>query len=165
MRCKASVSYLLQSDGLASVMARNLIPLAPVLLLVRRSRPPLGTLTVLFATVAVLTGAVGEFAHPAIYTAFTLGGLGADLLLRRLRPAPSRPQAYWATGLAVPFVVWSAYFAVLAVSDGIGWTVEMWTGSIIRASLLGGRSPCSWSRPPPRRRRGRQLPDDRQRLA
>jgi hypothetical protein len=124
-------------DEVASVLATNLILLAPLLLLARRWRLPFGTATTIYGSVGVLLGAVDAYRLPAMVAAAILAGLAVDGLLRLLGPSASLPQRFWAAGAVVPLVTWSVYFAVVAVTLGIGWSAELWTGTIAWACLLG----------------------------
>jgi hypothetical protein len=124
-------------DGVASVLSTNLILLAPLLLLARRWRLPFGTATTIYASVGVLMGAVDAYRLPAMVTAAVLAGLAVDGLLRLLGPVTGRLQRFWAAGALAPLVTWSVYFAVVAVTAGIGWSAELWTGTIFWACLLG----------------------------
>jgi hypothetical protein len=124
-------------DGVASVLATNLILLAPLLLLARRWRPPFGTATTLYTSVGVLMGAVDAYRLPAMMAAAVLSGLAVDALLRLLEPSAGRPQRFWAAGALVPLATWSVYFAAVAATLGIGWSAELWTGTIAWACLLG----------------------------
>jgi hypothetical protein len=36
-----------------------------------------------------------------------------------------------------PLTLWTSYFLVLQLRDGIAWPAELWTGSVIFASLSG----------------------------
>jgi hypothetical protein len=124
-------------NEVASVLATNLILLAPLLLLTRRWRPPFGTATTLYGAVAVLIGAVDAFHHPATMEAGVLAGLLVDVLLRLLAPSAARPRRFWAAGAAVPLVTWTTYFAAVATTSPIGWSPELWTGTIAWSALLG----------------------------
>jgi hypothetical protein len=120
---------LREVEGLASVLATNLVFMFTVVFTVRRLRPPFGTFTVLFPVVAVyLTGLNGfdlvELALPAL-----VAGVAADLLVTRGRPI-------LVFGV-VPVVLWSAFFATAEVSYGVGWDTELWAGSIVLASMTG----------------------------
>ena len=132
------LAFYVQNRGLASILATNLLLLAPVLLLVKRWLPPLGTFTILFPVVAVLTAAMDEFAAAELLPAFLFAGVAADLLVRRWRPSPIRPQASWALGVVIPVVLWTTYFLLLAAGKGIGWGPEMWTGTVVWTAVLGG---------------------------
>jgi len=54
-----------------------------------------------------------------------VAGVAGDLLVRRLRPSPSRPGALRAVAAAVPAVLWLAYFGLLATFYSVGWSVEL----------------------------------------
>jgi hypothetical protein len=124
-------------NGVASVLATNLILLAPLLLLARRWRLPFGTATTIYGGVGVLIGAVDAFHHPAMLVAAVVAGLVVDGLLHVLLPSPARPRRFWAAGALVPLATWGAYFAAVARIGGIGWSAELWTGTIAWACLLG----------------------------
>jgi hypothetical protein len=71
-------------------------------------------------------------------------GIVADALLHWLGTALPRLVAF-----AVPAVFYAAYFVALAVSDGIGWTIHLWAGSIVLAGAVGWL--LSYLVTPPRR--------------
>jgi hypothetical protein len=124
-------------NGIASVLATNLILLAPVLLLLRRWRPPFGSATVLFTTVAVLATATQELAHGELVLAALAGGLAADWTIAWSSGAVGSRQAHRLVATVTPVVLWTSYFLVLQLTDGIAWPAELWTGSIIFAGLSG----------------------------
>jgi hypothetical protein len=124
-------------NGIASVLATNLILLAPVLLLLRRWRPPFGSATLLFTTVAVLITVTQEFAHGQLVLAAVAGGLAADWTIAWASRAASRTRAHRLVATVTPVALWASYFLVLQLTDGIAWPAELWTGSIIFAGLSG----------------------------
>jgi hypothetical protein len=123
--------------GVASVLATNLILVAPLLLLARRWWPPLGAATTIYGSVGVLIGAVDAYRQPTIVAAAVLAGLAVDGLLRLLGPLAGRRWRLWAAGALMPLATWSVYFAAVAVTAGVGWSAELWTGTIAWACLLG----------------------------
>jgi hypothetical protein len=123
--------------GVASVLATNLLLVAPVLFLLRRWRPPFGSATLLFTTVAVLTTATQEFAHGELVLAALAGGLAADWTIAWSSRATSRTRAHRLVATITPVALWPSYFLVLQLRDGIAWPAELWTGSIIFAGLSG----------------------------
>lgn len=127
----------LQVMGIATGLVTNLILMAPVLYLLRRWQPPFGSVTVLFTVVAVMSNAIGAFSTMVLVIPAVVGGLAADLLIRRLRPSPDRPQAYRVLALAVPLVLWTAYYLTQDVVGGIVWPPEIWTGMIVYNALAG----------------------------
>lgn len=131
------LGYDALTSGLAGVFATNLIVLAPVLLLLRRWRLPFGAVTTTFTMVALLGSALGEFRDLPLVPAATVAGLGADLLIRRLRPSPAQPRAYWTLAGVVPMVLWSAWFVAMALDGGVGISLELWSGTVLWSGLLG----------------------------
>src|SRR5690606_7660285 len=101
-------------------------------------RLPFGVATVLVGSTATFTGALDEFATPAYLLAAVVAGLLLDVLVRRLRPSPSRPLSLWTLGGVAPLLIWGTWFgAIHWAGGGIGWTLEMWTGTIAWSGLLG----------------------------
>jgi hypothetical protein len=123
--------------GVASVLVTNLLLVAPVLLLLRRWRPPFGSATLLFTAVALLTTATQEFAHGELVAAAAAGGLVADWSIARWGRDANGVAAHRLVAVVTPLGLWSAYFLVLQLREGIAWPAELWTGSIVFASLSG----------------------------
>jgi hypothetical protein len=115
----------------------NLLLVAPVLLLLRRWRPPFGSATLLFTAVALLTTATQEFAHGELVAAAAAGGLLADWSIARWGRGADPVAGHRLVAVVAPLGLWSAYFLVLQLRDGVAWAAELWTGSILFASLSG----------------------------
>jgi hypothetical protein len=131
-----ALSYARQ-HGVASVLVTNLLLVAPVLFLLRRWRPPFGSATLLFTTVAALTTATQEFVHGELVLAALAGGLAADSSIAWSSRTAGRTSADRVVATVTPLVLWTSYFLVLELRDGIGWPAELWTGSIAFAGLSG----------------------------
>jgi hypothetical protein len=123
--------------GITSILVTNVLWVAPVLLLVRRWKLPIGAITTLFMVMAVFLSAVNTWARPWLVVAVAAAGLATDLVLRVLRPSPERATAFWATGFTIPLIVWSAWFAATALTEGIDWSVELWSGTLVWTGMLG----------------------------
>ena len=123
--------------GVASVLATNVIVLAPVLLLARRWRLPFGTVALLATAGAVGLTSLREFTLGALVPAMLAGGLASDLLIARLRPEPDRPGAFRAVATLAPLLLWGAWMAAYALAYGIAWPPELWAGVLGMASLSG----------------------------
>ncbi|HLU71668.1 MAG TPA: hypothetical protein VKZ82_05780 [Nonomuraea sp.] len=132
-------SDLDRSVWLATAMViTNVITLAPVLLLVRRWQPPFGSVTLMYAIVALMPGAQTTFRNLPILLAFVAAGLVSDLLIRWLRPSAARRGAYWAFAGLSAFATWSLYIGVASATAGSLPSVpELWTGAPIVAGLIG----------------------------
>jgi hypothetical protein len=123
--------------GVASVLVTNLLLLAPVLLLSRRWRPPFGAATLLFTTVAFGASATEEFAFGEVVVAALVGGLVTDWLVARAGAGPDQVGSLRLVATAAPLALWGTYFLVLQLRHGVTWPAELWTGSILFASLSG----------------------------
>jgi hypothetical protein len=66
-----------------------------------------------------------------------IAGLAADGLLRRLKPSVSRVRALRLFAAGVPLLWSSGYVLVLHLIHGIWWSVHVWAGVIVVASLVG----------------------------
>ena len=123
--------------GLVSVQVTNLLLLGPLLLLIRRWRPPFGTATLLFGTVAVLVAFVDEFARGEVVVVALAGGLTADWLIVRSARWPNQTWAHRVIATSIPLVLWASYFLAVQARWGIAWPAELWAGSVIFAALGG----------------------------
>jgi hypothetical protein len=122
----------------ASIAVTNVVLLAPLLLLARRWRVPVGTATILYAVIAGLCGAVTAFRYGSIVVTPLLAGLLVDALLAWLRPRPHRRGGYLAFATAAPLVTWSVYLAIASIQVGhLPGVVEYWTGIPVVAALCG----------------------------
>lgn len=127
-----------QIIGLASVIVTNLIFVGAVLFLLRRWHTPFGSIGVLFGSVAAIVGFLEEFPLGLEVVGSALAsGLIVDALIHFFGPSARRPSFFWATAAVIPLVLWSAHFLVVGAVEGMGWTIELWFGAIVLASLTG----------------------------
>jgi len=124
------VRELVEIEGVGSVLVTNLILMAPLIFLLRRWRPPLGTFTILFGAVGLSMTGIEEFERIELAVPAIIGGLAADLLIR------------WGASVAViasvtPLVLWSSFFAAVELGDGIEWAAELVAGSVVLAVMSG----------------------------
>jgi hypothetical protein len=126
-----------QIIGILSVLSTNVILMSPLLLMLRRWRPPFGSVTLLFTALGALMASLHEFAVGLSVLASIVGGISGDVLIRWLRPSPSRVGAYRAVAAAVPLVMWATYFLMLELQFGLAWTPELWSGTVVLAALSG----------------------------
>jgi hypothetical protein len=126
---------LRQSFGVVSILFQSGVLMGPVLLLISRRRLPLGSLTLVFALNAILM----SFMHDQyrFIPAAALAGIAADLLLRWLRPSAVRSQALRWFAFAVPAIYYALYFVAIIMTQGLDWSVHLWTGSIVLTGLVG----------------------------
>ena len=120
---------VLQANGIARVLLTNALLIVPVLLVLRRWRPPAGTFLLLFTGVAVAMAGLEGFRLVELVAPAVLAGLTAEALTRGRRH--DRPGLV--AGI-VSFVWWASFFAVADATYGIRWTVELWSGTIVLAA-------------------------------
>jgi Tol biopolymer transport system component len=125
-----------EAFGVAAILIQAALLSCLVLLLVRRWSLPFGSLTLVFTLNAVLVSFLND-QFMLIIAAF-VAGAAADALVRLLRPfegsTTSRTRIF---AFAVPDLLYSAYFSVLALTTGISWSVHLWAGSIVLAGIAG----------------------------
>jgi hypothetical protein len=125
--------------GTSAILISNLMMMAIVLLLVRRFRMPFGAVTLMFAMIGVLFATMSGFRDAPVILPLVVGGLAADVLIRRWKPYGSeRVLQFRLLAGAVPVILWSTYLIVLHVAyDGIGWPVPVWSGVVLMSALAG----------------------------
>jgi hypothetical protein len=126
------------SYGIVSRIVATVLLLGPVLFALRRWRLPFGTVTILFT---VVTGFMYLLLYgrtpPLLALTPVVAGLVADLLLRWLNVSANRPTTVYVFGGLVPLVLWSLNMAAIWVTAGMGWTAELWSGTIVLSALVG----------------------------
>jgi hypothetical protein len=127
----------MQILDLLGVLVHSLLFIAPVLLLLRRWRPPPGAMTIMSGSIALLLSTQTELLLVGLVGAAVLGGAAADVAIALLRPSPSRPWATRAVAMVAPLVYWTASFAILRLGYGVTWVLEIWLGAVVWASLSG----------------------------
>jgi hypothetical protein len=122
--------------GVAGILLQAGLLIGVVLVAARRWRLPLGACTFVFVLDAVLMSFQNDLFQ--FIPAAALAGVVADLVLFRLGPL-GMASAGGVRRLAfiVPAVYFAGYFAALALTQGVGWTVHLWAGSVTLAGLVG----------------------------
>ncbi|MGH9197166.1 MAG: hypothetical protein ACRD1T_15690, partial [Acidimicrobiia bacterium] len=131
------VTFLSQSHGISSILVTNAILLGAVIYAMRRWRPPFGSFTFLFGTVAFAQTGLEAFRNVELFIPAVVGGLAADILIARLSGSLDRRTTSLITGGVVPLVLWGSWFIVFHLSRGLGWTPELWIGAMLFASMTG----------------------------
>ncbi len=124
-----------QELGVAGILVHSALLMGATLFMALRWKLPIGSLTIMLTLNAALMSVLEDTYLLIIVGA--ISGVAADLLLWRLRPSAMRVTELRIFAIAVPAVFYMVYFAALAYTDGIGWPVELWTGSIVLAGAVG----------------------------
>jgi hypothetical protein len=123
-------------EGVATVLFTSMLLVGPVLLALRRWRLPFGSVTLMYSIIAVAVGSIYELRECWTVFAATIGGLAADLFIRRWDPSPRNIVPYRVLAGLIPLVMWTSYFAIFEIAYGIGWGAEFWAGSIVLSVLV-----------------------------
>lgn len=131
----AQASHASRMIGICGLLLFSLFFVGGMQALARRFRLPFGALTVVIAVPAIATAVVwGTFVYvPAV----VVTGLAADGFVRWRRPTATDVSALRAFGGLVPMVFVGSYMAVVEFTEGIAWTVHLWTGAVVLAGLVG----------------------------
>jgi hypothetical protein len=127
--------FLRQSLGIVSMLLQTGLLMGLVLLAVMRWFLPFGTLTLVFTLNALLM----SFMHDEyrFIPAAALAGVAADLLVRWQKPSVERSGPLRLLAFVVPVLYYAFYYVVLMLTQGISWSVHLWTGSIVLSGTIG----------------------------
>lgn len=124
-----------QEFGVTGMLLHTAVLMGVILLVSRRWQLPVGSftafLTLTAVGIAVISGRV-EFIPVAALT-----GLAADLYTQRWQPGRVGGPAWRIFAFGLPFLLFTLYFAVIALIGHIAWVAHVWMGSIVMAGLTG----------------------------
>jgi hypothetical protein len=125
------------NEGLAvaGVWVQTGLLMGVVLVALRRWSLPFGSLTLIFTLNALLLSFMRD-QYRFILVAL-VAGVVADLLVMWLRPSVSRPLALHTFAFLVPVVLFALYFLLIILTEGIAWSVHVWTGTVVTAGVVG----------------------------
>ncbi len=144
------LDFFNQALGVSSILLQSAILVGVVLPAVRRWELPIGTFTIIFAINGLAMASQEDTYY--LVPAAILAGVVADALRWRLRPSSESVWGFRGFAIASAGVFFALYFATLAVTDGLGWPVELWAGSIVLSGVIGWL--MSYISVPPARLRG-----------
>lgn len=130
---------LLQSAGVQGMLAWMAVLMAAVFFLLGRRHAPTGALTFMLT----LNGAAMGLLYPrgayplAPVASLAVAGVVADVLRALLRPGADRPLGWRIFSFVVPAVTALAYFASLALTRGVWWSVHVWSGTVLLSGAVG----------------------------
>ncbi len=133
--------FVHQGLGLASILLQAALLMGLVLYVIRSVRLPLGSLTIVLSINTALMAIIHDRylatgPYPLI-VAVALAGVIADILYWWLEPSARRVGALRCFAFATPAVLYLSYFLAVMVTARIGWSVHLWTGSIVLAGGVG----------------------------
>jgi hypothetical protein len=137
--------YFSQALGTVSITLQAAILAAVVLLAFRRRPLPFGSIALMLTLNALLMNLMdGDLLFVA---AAFLGGLCADVFAAWIRPSFFRADRFRLFAALLPLPLYALYFAVVAATRGMVWSIHLWAGSIAIAGLVSWL--VSWLLLPP----------------
>jgi hypothetical protein len=126
---------VMQALGVVGFLVQPALLMGLVLLALRRWTLPRGALTLVITFNTTLMAILHD-QYLLIAVAAGAGGV-ADILYDRLQPSLRRLVALRIFSFAVPFVLYTLYFLALLFTVGIWWSIHLWVGAIVLASVVG----------------------------
>jgi hypothetical protein len=125
--------------GIVSMLLTTVILTAPLLLLLRQGRLPIGAVTIMLGLNGVATGVLFDHGpYPVVpVAAMVAAAVAGDVLRAMLRPSASRPAAFRWFAVGVPALLHAAYFGALALTAGIGYSPHLWMGVVVFSGVVG----------------------------
>ncbi len=125
--------------GLAGYLVTTVLLVAPLLLAQRIGRRPHGAVVLTVGVVAWLSVAVGGFSTygVAVAAAVTVAAVGVEVAMAGVERS-RLPQTLLLPALAatVPLLLWPAQLVALAITEGVRWPVELWSGVVGLSALV-----------------------------
>jgi len=125
--------------GIASILLQSALFMGAALLAVRHWSLPFGAFALLYTVPALVNVIVARASLPIVLAGSfaVLTGLLVDLLYLALKPTTERKVELRLFAFLAPVIIYGAYFLGLGLTAGIGWSVHLWTGSVVMAGIIG----------------------------
>lgn len=130
---------LAQKAGLLSFYVTTLLLVVPLLTVLKRWRPPFGAATLMLGLPAIGITVIDPLllGTPTLAISGVAAGLLADVLIHESDPGPHRTRAFVALGALVPVPLVILSLVAISMEWGLGWGVNLITGSVFLSSLIG----------------------------
>ncbi|MCD9022060.1 hypothetical protein [Cohnella silvisoli] len=125
-----------ETRGLTYTLLDTILYMFPILLLMKRWKLPFGAIMALFAIITIMMNVLDGFEGWRTILVAMAAGLIGDLVYHGLRPYEGRMWAYRVVAFITPVALWTIYYIWMFMLTGIGWSVELWTGSVVEAGLV-----------------------------
>jgi hypothetical protein len=132
---EATPAWATTSIGLAAILLQAALLMGVVLPLARRFELPFGSLTLIIGLNSLMMSVLDDRYLLALVTVGA--GLLADILAAWLQPHSAGRARFYAFAMSVPVVVYGLYFAAIALTAGIAWTLHLWLGAIVSSGFIG----------------------------
>ncbi|MFC4950987.1 hypothetical protein [Pseudonocardia sp. GCM10023141] len=125
--------------GLAGYLVTTVLLVAPLLLAERLGRRPRGATALVVGMVAWLSVVVGGFTPLgiAMASAVTAAAGVVDFVIHTIdQTSLARTTKLAVSAAALPVLIWPAQLAAVAVTEGVRWPVELWSGVVVLSALV-----------------------------
>ncbi|MDD9265883.1 hypothetical protein ACFPES_02440 [Paenibacillus sp. GCM10023248] len=116
-------------------LVTTLLLVLPVMLVMRRWRLPLGTVTYFFVLEAVLMAGLDGFNHYGSIVILLISGIVGDWLFYMLSGKEADAWQYRLVFFLLPVLIWGLYFADLQLYHTLDWSPELWGGTMFICGL------------------------------
>jgi hypothetical protein len=124
----------------AGILLTTAALMGALMLMRRRWRLPLGTVTLLFTTIVLLYEMLSEYHQAYLIPSMVLGGIAGDLLLDRFvgDPPPGELWRYRFAFSITPPILWALYFLCVALMGpgGLGWSGTLCFGVLVTSGTM-----------------------------
>ena len=129
--------YFVQISGFGGILLQTALMMGIVLIAVRRWQLAPGALTVIIGLNAIGMGFQDDIYRLDLVLAAILAGILADILIYRLKPGMQRVGELRVFALTVPVTFYLLHFLTLTLTEGLWWSVHLWTGAVFLAGIVG----------------------------
>jgi hypothetical protein len=124
-----------EAIGLASLFVHTIFLLAPLLMTLVHKKIPLGGLSTIILLNALSMTSI--HLHFDFLIAAVLISICSEALLHLTRPSLRNPFGFQVFSYLLPFVYAGFYFLVGSYSRGIGWSSQLWIGTVLVSGFFG----------------------------
>ncbi|MBW0108845.1 hypothetical protein I4I84_08950, partial [Pseudonocardia sp. KRD-182] len=125
--------------GLAGYVVTTILLVAPLLLAQRVGRRPRGAVVLVVGVVAWLSVAVGGLSAygVAVAAAVFVAAVGVEVVAAMIeRSRLPRSLVLPTFAASVPLLLWPAQLIAVALTEGVRWPVELWSGVVGLSALV-----------------------------
>jgi hypothetical protein len=128
-----------QIAGTVSILFTTVLLMGPTLLIMRRWQLPAGTLIVVWGINTFAMFIVNWHHDYTLWQALAIfvAIFVIEIIRHQMEPLAERRGALRAFAALAPFLLMASYFIALHFTEGIRWTIHMWTGILVEVAIVG----------------------------
>jgi hypothetical protein len=134
-------TFLLQALTVAGVLVQAALLAGVASVALRQGPLPAGSFSLMIGLYVALTVLMRQKYdagfQPQLIVAGLLAGAALDTLQIWLRQAFHEPEVYQLSAVLVPAIVTAACVGALALSQGLWWSIHLWSGAVVLAGATG----------------------------